>query len=63
VVVVVVEVSVLVGVVDVVVVDCAPSGRAATTARAARPDRVRSKAACLTGYIFIWSLGVEETTW
>jgi hypothetical protein len=48
-------------VVDVVVV-WAPSGRAATAARAARPDRIRSKAADLTGYIFIWSLGVEEDT-
>jgi len=47
----------------VVVVVWAPSGKAAATARAARPDRIRSEAAYLAGYIFIGCLGVEENTW
>src|SRR5580692_9367121 len=38
----------------------APSGRAVAAAMAARPERVRSKAVCLTGCIFIGCLGVEE---
>jgi hypothetical protein len=62
-VVVVVVVVVAGGLVELSVV-WAPSGSEVATASAARPERVRSRAACLTVSLFIWSLclGVEVIT-